>query len=650
MRRSLTAAMVAAIPALSGGYAATADESERIVAIEALDRTGRPVQQGSGFFLNREIIVTACHVVHVNGFAREIAVTGPITDNTRTGRIEGKLKAHDYQRDVCLLSVDRPPDWAPDKLLPVARGVRAGQPVTVLGAPGKKFVANTGDIRETTNLPPLRPESVVADASVRFGMSGGPWVTLDGQLVGISTSRTVDLVSRDLVAVAASATVVESLLSRVDMWRDRERCFDSRTVACLGRTVAQMAQQIVRPSERAKALRVAGNTLANVGDNTAARALFDAAVDAAGDMAVLEDRVTELADIAVEMALFRHTETARDLLRSAQTLAATIEEPILRGFAKFAVSAARRKMKENEFRRKFAHLAGSYYFAWPGTGSIHDAVMRVVALGKRLNFATGARLIGIGRYRLPFDRPIWTTEVRYKNSEGLVMDATEWITFDSKERADIAVVRAAQGFVRAALRTAKKIPIGSVQRSRAMAAIAVELATCSDKLGSALLLAEWDRALHRFADKTRYPKMSGLTEEFEETWRDPVSKIAVRLTEGGHIRQAVQAVRQVLDGTKAVPVLSAIVKAAEKRRRTAEELRQLGFPIPGKLTRSRWASMHCSFRRSDPTVPREPDGKLEDLIFDEPEHDASFYMTFPKEHRSEPNSTNPIERLHAEIN
>ena len=36
-------------------------------------------------------------------------------------------------------------------------------------------------------------------------------------------------------------------------------------------------------------------------------------------------------------------------------------------------------------------------------------------------------------------------------------------------------------------------------------------------------------------------------------------------------------------------------------------------------------------------------------VMDEAEHDVLAYMTFPKEHRSKLHSTNPIERLHAEI-
>ena len=34
---------------------------------------------------------------------------------------------------------------------------------------------------------------------------------------------------------------------------------------------------------------------------------------------------------------------------------------------------------------------------------------------------------------------------------------------------------------------------------------------------------------------------------------------------------------------------------------------------------------------------------------DEAEHDVPAYMTFPKEHRSKVHSTNPTNRLHAEI-
>ena len=36
-------------------------------------------------------------------------------------------------------------------------------------------------------------------------------------------------------------------------------------------------------------------------------------------------------------------------------------------------------------------------------------------------------------------------------------------------------------------------------------------------------------------------------------------------------------------------------------------------------------------------------------MMDEAEHDVLAYMTFPREHRTKLHSTNPIERLHAEI-
>ena len=49
---------------------------------------------------------------------------------------------------------------------------------------------------------------------------------------------------------------------------------------------------------------------------------------------------------------------------------------------------------------------------------------------------------------------------------------------------------------------------------------------------------------------------------------------------------------------------------------------------------------------ADQLRPKVP--KLADLM-DEAEHDVLAYMTFPKEHRQKLHSTNPLERLHAEI-
>ena len=37
------------------------------------------------------------------------------------------------------------------------------------------------------------------------------------------------------------------------------------------------------------------------------------------------------------------------------------------------------------------------------------------------------------------------------------------------------------------------------------------------------------------------------------------------------------------------------------------------------------------------------------VLMDEAEHDVLAYMTFPREHRQKLHSTNPIERLHAEV-
>ena len=57
------------------------------------------------------------------------------------------------------------------------------------------------------------------------------------------------------------------------------------------------------------------------------------------------------------------------------------------------------------------------------------------------------------------------------------------------------------------------------------------------------------------------------------------------------------------------------------------------------------ASVQCRLV-ADPLRPKVP--KLAALM-DEAEHDVLAYMAFPREHRQKLHSTNPIERLHAEI-
>ena len=56
--------------------------------------------------------------------------------------------------------------------------------------------------------------------------------------------------------------------------------------------------------------------------------------------------------------------------------------------------------------------------------------------------------------------------------------------------------------------------------------------------------------------------------------------------------------------------------------------------------------LNSAARLSEKARPTHP--KLAALM-DEAEHDVLAYMSFPREHRQKLHSTNPIERLHAEI-
>ena len=60
------------------------------------------------------------------------------------------------------------------------------------------------------------------------------------------------------------------------------------------------------------------------------------------------------------------------------------------------------------------------------------------------------------------------------------------------------------------------------------------------------------------------------------------------------------------------------------------------------------AFLATAFAQEDADQLRPKVPKLA-VLMDEAEHDVLAYMTFPKEHRQKLHSTNPIERLHAEV-
>ncbi|KAG5190753.1 trypsin-like cysteine/serine peptidase domain-containing protein [Tribonema minus] len=142
---------------------------------------------GSGFILTADgIIVTNAHVA---------AVRGPLVVTLATGeKYAATVKAMDEQCDVALLKIDVPHPLPP-ATLGKSSTLRAGEYVIALGSP--LFLQNSLTLGIVSAV--ARPGSdmglrqkgdyIQTDAAINLGNSGGPLISLDGEVIGINTFK-----------------------------------------------------------------------------------------------------------------------------------------------------------------------------------------------------------------------------------------------------------------------------------------------------------------------------------------------------------------------------------------------------------------------------------------------------------------------------
>mgnify|MGYP006283541633 FL=1 len=166
-------------------YRQTIDSVVRIRVYTESGRTG----QGSGFVYDDAHIVTNQHVVDGAG-----SVEVRFTDGTwRTATVVGT----DVYSDLAVLSVDSVPEVATP--LTLIRGeVAVGQEVVAIGNPfGLSGSVSAGIVSGVDRTLPAAnnftiPDAIQTDAAVNPGNSGGPLVTLDGEVAGVINSGGAD--------------------------------------------------------------------------------------------------------------------------------------------------------------------------------------------------------------------------------------------------------------------------------------------------------------------------------------------------------------------------------------------------------------------------------------------------------------------------
>ncbi|MDO5629648.1 MAG: MarP family serine protease [Mobilicoccus sp.] len=168
---------------------AVVEAGASVVRIDATAGQCRRMQEGSGFVVGPDLVVTNAHVV-----------TGASRVVVRRDRLRNtaEVVAFDPRRDLAVLAVDTE-DLAP---LPLADGdLRRGDDAVVAGFPlGGPYTVDAARVRESMTARGrdiYDSDRVVRDvyalrAEIEPGNSGGPVLTLDGDVAGVVFARSYD--------------------------------------------------------------------------------------------------------------------------------------------------------------------------------------------------------------------------------------------------------------------------------------------------------------------------------------------------------------------------------------------------------------------------------------------------------------------------
>jgi serine protease Do len=172
-----------------------------VVIVTTYDERGKPLFQGSGFFIATDCIVTNAHVIKQASLIRVKTFSGKMVNIQR-------VIASDASADLALLQTDTPcPRVTPlevDYSTPVE-----GEPITVVSNPqGSHWKTTQGQIGTTWEFQDSG-RRIQINASVLPGSSGGPVVNQNGRVIGIAVAHTA---SADDLNFAIPAESLRTLL------------------------------------------------------------------------------------------------------------------------------------------------------------------------------------------------------------------------------------------------------------------------------------------------------------------------------------------------------------------------------------------------------------------------------------------------------
>lgn len=148
----------------------------------------RQYHQGSGFFIDGEYVITNQHVIDPSE-----SVEVRLYDGTR---LMAEVVGADVYTDLAVLRLERPVVVQPIAFANSSL-IEPGTPVAAIGNPFGLHGSITSGIisargRMLRSQDYLIPDILQMDAPVNPGNSGGPLVTLDGLLVGVTVAKEGD--------------------------------------------------------------------------------------------------------------------------------------------------------------------------------------------------------------------------------------------------------------------------------------------------------------------------------------------------------------------------------------------------------------------------------------------------------------------------
>jgi hypothetical protein len=149
--------------------------SPSVARVNVMDASGRMIAFGSGVVIDRDTVVTNCHVVR-----RGVNINVKLGNAVRSADVQ----VSDEELDLCRLSVSGL--GAPAVAIGTVGGLRTGQRVYAIGAPqGLDLTISEGIV---SSLREVSGGSVIqTTAPISAGSSGGGLFDLSGRLVGIMT-------------------------------------------------------------------------------------------------------------------------------------------------------------------------------------------------------------------------------------------------------------------------------------------------------------------------------------------------------------------------------------------------------------------------------------------------------------------------------